>query len=108
MITFASQLVHLVSHALVIKIVIQDQVERPSRGCGCLGTTGPAATFLRWEQPLPAAAGQEPLPARLAGGGGGGQRLPGDQRLQEPLQALQQLPPALLPARQLRREAAEG
>lgn len=57
---------------------------------------------------MPVAAGQEALPGRLAGGAGGCQLVPGEQPLQKALQALQQLPPALLPVGQLWREQHKG
>lgn len=71
----------------------------------------PAISALRGaQQPLPAAGGQEALPGRLAGRAEGWQRVPGEQRPQEALQALQQLPPALLPVGQrwVRLPRAEG
>lgn len=95
-ITFAGQLVHLVAHALVIEVVIQQEEKRPGGGSG--------VTLRGGQQPLPAAAAQEALPAGLRGAG---QRRPGEQRPQESLQALQQLSAAPLPAGQLWRERGE-
>lgn len=99
--TLASQQVHLVPHAAVVEVVIQEQAERLTRGCR---RPAPARGG---EQPLPPAAGQEALPGRAGGGVlGGCQRAAAEQRPQEALQALQQLPPAPLPTGQLRRKAA--